>query len=163
MFHARLPFRTGPGLVLFAVILLPQTQAVAADPLARCRAIADPGARLACYDAIAPSAEQGSAAMAADASSPAAASADTFGMPQRIRPEDRPSISATVVATDFDPKLGFATLTLDNGQVWQTSSNGTLAGRLREGQAVTIRDGGMFGYRLRIEGRTGFQAVTRVK
>lgn len=52
---------------------------------------------------------------------------------------------------------------LENGQIWREGSNSSLRGRIRIGSNATISRGGIGGYRLRVEGRTGFVSVIRVR
>lgn len=52
---------------------------------------------------------------------------------------------------------------LDNGQLWLETSNSSLRGDIREGASVTIRRGKLSGFRLRVDGRTGFVGVRRVR
>lgn len=88
---------------------------------------------------------------------------DSFGKESTDDEDAVKELKAVVAAVDFDPAMGAARIQLDNGQEWRTTSNGTLAGRLRPGQNVTIYQGGLFGYRLRVDDRVGMQGVVRVK
>jgi hypothetical protein len=52
---------------------------------------------------------------------------------------------------------------LENGQMWREGNNSSLRGRIRDNSVATVSRGGVGGYRLRIEGRTGFISVTRIR
>lgn len=152
--------------------VLAKEQAVPSQPavfqaVIACKTIIDPAERLACYDRsveeLAASAKARTLVVS-DVATVKAQDAKSFGLAEQKSAEDsKVTQSAKISAVNFNPGSGEAVVTLDNGQVWKTSSNGTLAERLRAGQNVTITQGGMFGYRLRIYGRTGFQAVVRIR
>lgn len=72
-------------------------------------------------------------------------------------------LSATIGSVQYNPVLQLAVIALDNGQVWETTSNGTLLQRLRAGQQVRITPSMLGGFRLRIEGVRGFQGVKRTR
>ena len=85
---------------------------------------------------------------------------ETFGKPRQQASEEG-TLEAVIASVQLDESMGLASIRLDNGQVWQTTSNGSLIYRLRAGQRVTIARGAFSGYRLRIEGTKGFQGVRR--
>ena len=122
-----------------AHLLLLVSSGAAADEgaLLKCRALADNGARLACYDAIPAGTPVGTraaapqvpapAAAVAQAAAPAApgsAAASGFGLPEK-KPEQAPpsSIESTIVGTSSGWTPG-AMITLANGQVWRVLDGG---------------------------------------
>jgi hypothetical protein len=162
--------------VAAAVLVLPVTLAAAGADLAACRAIADDGARLACYDALAEAATTPAvAAPLPHAASPAPAGAAVAGAPTATdlfgRDSDTaaaelgaaagvtplPELKATLTAVDRAPD-GRLRLTLDNGQAW--SQVDTRRANLQPGDAVVIRRGA-FGSFLLSAGRG--QAALRVR
>lgn len=144
--------------------------------LVRCGEIAEDGARLKCFDALVPHARKTDAQRRADA---AAKSTAEFGLTPVQRNEqakrDNPekaarqelarqpdlSLTAKIAAMDMTPYS--AVFTLDNGQVWQTTSYGSLRTIPRVGQGVQVKSGPLGGYRLTIEGKTSEVGVKRIK
>jgi len=136
------------------------------DPLARCRAIADGAARLACYDAIPLRATPTPAAVAPPTARPPAAAAapatpERFGLPSRPPSEAESSITSTVRA-GFDGWGPNSLITLDNGQVWQVvdSSSGTTTPANRR---VTVRRGALGSFFIEFEGLNKSPRVRRVQ
>jgi hypothetical protein len=143
-----------------------------------CAEIEDNAERLACYDAAhqappSPPAETsapppaGSATPAPAAAAPpeaksaapvAAAAPDEFG---REEPLDAPReyIEATIVEVTTSGFIHY--LHLDNGQVWREVEDSTL--RFREGRKVTITDGILNSYDLKMEGQNKIVKVRRVR
>jgi hypothetical protein len=151
------------------------TPALAQDEaLENCRRLAEPTARLACYDAIptrsrgaapapttAPIAPAGSAASAAAAVPPAAPSVDTFGLPQRAREEQIQSIT-TSVGKDFAGWGQNERIRLDNGQVWQVV-DGTVVAVRPGARQVVVRRGTFGSFFLDFEGVTQSPRVRRIQ
>jgi hypothetical protein len=112
-------------LGLLTACVLGSSQTLAADP-SLCAAIADPAARLICYDAAlkpapaAPAAPKAAAApaVAATAAEPAKRSAlsSMFGLLPKRQKQDRPQLQASVV--DIQVRRDGQIVTLDNDQVW---------------------------------------------
>lgn len=132
-----------------------------------CKNVVDAGERLACYDrtvgAMA-TAREARDLVIADRATIQAKQQDSFGLKDKpVAADDRVALTAQIASVNFEPGNGTAVIVLDSGQVWRTTSNGTLIDRLRAGQQVQITPSGLFGYRLKIEGRTGFQGVTRIR
>lgn len=131
-----------------------------------CKSVADAAERLACYDrtvgAMA-TARDSKDLVIADRATTNAKRQELFGLADKPAADEAGSLQAKIAALTFNSANGTALITLDNGQVWRTTSNGTLTSRLRTDQTVMISASGLFGFRLRIEGRTGFQGVSRVK
>jgi hypothetical protein len=141
--------------------------------MAACRAIADPAARLACFDhaAATPSGGAGTATAATAAAAPASepppapllTPQQQFGLPERAvvaqevaagtRSADANKVDATVtkVVTAADRRQVY---TFDNGQVWRqlTHSGDILA---KAGDAATISRGLLGSYWLQIKGGRG--------
>jgi len=144
--------------------------------LVRCGAISDDGARLKCFDALVPNARKTDAQRQADA---AAKTTAEFGLtpvqrsehakrenPEKAAREELAhqqdlSVTAKIAAMDITPYT--AVFTLDNGQVWQTTSYGRLNTIPRVGQGVSVKSGPLGGYRLTIEGKTSEVGVKRIK
>ena len=121
-----------------------------------CRDIANDRARVKCYDAALdnvfgrdPEVEEGREAI--------------FGLPESSTSSTGSELVAEITALDEDPIYRRFQFTLDNGQVWQSTSTGSLKWGFRVGQKVTIRISSLGGYRLYIEGRRGFRGVKRVR
>lgn len=123
--------RSGAGLRLLrlpiAGLFLVSGAAASTDPaLAQCAAIADAGARLACYDAranppapapapVPPTAPAPERPATAPAAPPAPGD---FGLPKSTSPESRPRVTARIAGPlrEWQPGTLFK---LDNGQVWK--------------------------------------------
>ena len=120
--------------------------------LARCAAIDDANARLACYDALAgrksqdvaqttvtPSVTASAAAPAPAAAAPdPAAAAQKFGLSnvQQHKADEGPSAIEAHVAKALVDRNRRAYLLLDNGQTWLVTDDEV---QLDDGEAVTIR------------------------
>lgn len=141
---------------------------------ARCVALEDASARLACYDqsfdrpadrevapaAAASSAAAGGAASASSAATPAGASSDAaraveeFGLteaakrkrdPEKAKETMPESISASVASVSFRP-TGEVVVKLDNDQVWEQAEIVTTRARVKAGDVVTIRKASLGSY-----------------
>ena len=120
-------------------------------PWLRCRAINDPAARLACYDAV----QAQPAAQAA-----ASAAADRFGKDAR-RPDEVDQIRSVLPGRfdGWDPGQRFR---LANGQVWQATDGSRGAYNL-ESPKVLVRRGAFGSYLLEIEGVNQVIRVRRIQ
>lgn len=151
----------------------------------RCKAIAEPGSRLACYDAVAngigTAAKSATLAPSAPAASPLAsaggvptpqtaqASASTppqqtvgqFGLDRQAAQAQLESIQSNIEGK-FDGWNANAMLTFANGQVWQIS-DGSRAYVELTNPKVSVRRGFMGAYYLDIEGSNLSPRVRRVK
>jgi hypothetical protein len=153
-------------------------------PLLACRTVADPAARLACFDresarllpapaatattpAPAPSAPV--SAPAASAAIPASNAKENFGLSEGAvakkevdagaRPKELSNIDAHIVAVSV-AGAGLTTFTLDNGQVWrQLSAEGDLLAK--PGDPVTVSRGVFRSYWLQTKSGRGCK-VTRI-
>jgi len=93
------------------------------------------------------------------------AAGDDFGLPPKIREQsDQPGLSSTVVWYDDVYKIGHPVFVLENGQVWQeTEGKGRVEIPTDAPFRVTIAKG-MFGdFQMKVEGKTGFMRVKRLK
>ena len=83
------------------------------------------------------------------------------------KPDDGESaveeLSATIAEARYDPNTGQTAIRLDNGQVWLTTSTGSIRRGFDQGRAITIRPGTIGGYRLTIDGKPGFAGVKRIR
>lgn len=148
-------FRLGPAAcgALLCVLSLhgPTALADEAGALQSCRAIGDPQARLACYDALplAPAA-------ATRAAVPAPA-AQRFGQESR----DEPQAQVSRIPGVFEGWGPRSRITLANGQVWQVI-DGSEGVYLLQNPQVTVRRGVLGGFVLEIEGANRAPRVRRV-
>jgi hypothetical protein len=134
-----------------AVAILALLMGAGERDLSQCAGVDDPGARLACYDALAGrTATPGSAGPSAPMPPVPvpAPSVDAFGKaPVSTAPE---SITARVVGKLTEWKLG-TLIKLDNGQVWQAIEDRSYVyPNVPENPEVEIIKG-VFGYRLEIK------------
>jgi hypothetical protein len=154
---------SSPALLLAALVSGPALAATDAD-LARCRVIADPGQRLACYDVLAPAVA--GAVPAAPPPPPAvpaakAAPAVEFGFELRAWDLAPQAVDSRIVGA-FDGWEPNSRIRLENGQVWQVTdgSRGVMAVR---DPKVTISRGSFGTFFLEIEGRRQAPRVRRVE
>lgn len=138
---------------------------VAASELQRCRAVADPAARLACYDALAAQPTPAAAAPAA-AAGPAAAArpadpAAGFGFENRM-PAEAPDTITSHLPGRFEGWGGSTMFRLANGQVWQVI-DGSSAFYWLENPKVTLRRAMMGTFFLEIEGAARAPRVKRLQ
>jgi len=153
------------------LVMLAAGPASAADgiraELDTCRALANDGDRLACYDRAAgrilaqdaapepaPVAALPAAAApvaAATAAAPTAGAEDTFGRERVLAAEEtkrqeqqtRAIGELSAIATDIDTRMdGLMTITLDNGQVWRQTRPDSMF-RLKAGDRIKIQPGAM--------------------
>jgi hypothetical protein len=159
-----------------ALLLLAATTSALADDagVLRCRAIKDPAARLACYDAIAvPSAapaaaaqpKAGAPAVAPGAAPKAAAAPPTpaqqFGMEAKTPVGQLDAIESTIPGM-FESWGPNTVIALANGQSWQISDGST--GYLHmENVKVKIRRAFMGSFVIEFEGSNRVAKVRRVK
>jgi len=154
-------------------------------PILACRTVADPAARLACFDREsarllpAPAATATTPAAAPSAPAPVSAPApaaipapnakENFGLSEGTvakkevdagaRPKELSSVDAHIVAVSV-AGTGLTTFTLDNGQVWrQLSAEGDLLAK--PGDPVTVSRGAFRSYWLQTKSGRGCK-VTRI-
>lgn len=162
-----------PYFYRIAVLFLVATPAWAQDnSAAQCSSIADPAARLACYDAAQP---PHSAATPPARPGPAPSHYPEFGNVPRAQAPEPPSsgapasarsgkLVAVVVSYSLAPSGRF-TIVLDNGQVWKQveSDDGVAQFRKQGRNIVTISKGFLWSYDLKLNAMSAVFKVTRVK
>jgi len=134
---------------LFALLLV-SGAAAADDALLRCRAITDPAARLACYDAL-------PAATAA----PQAAAPERFGLP-RVSTEPKLDVIESRIPGRFQGWGPNSRIELANGQVWQVTDDSRGVYDL-DNPKVSIRRGVLGAFYLEIEGQSRSPKVRRLR
>jgi hypothetical protein len=149
----------------FLVFLLVFSPFALADDsgLLRCRAVQDPAARLACYDALAVPAPT-PRAVSPQVTSPRAAPAPTpeqFGL-ERPRFQDQIEAIASTIAGRFDGWGPNDRIRLANGQVWQVA-DGSSGAHWIENPKVRVRRGMLGAFFLEIEGTNRSPRVQRVQ
>jgi hypothetical protein len=155
----------------------------ASDATLACKGIADPAARLECYDlasgykadAAAPAGGVVAGAAASAAALPATAvpkaaaepvdAAATFGLSrEKIAETQQESVelTGTVAAVNEQAHPGRWVVTLSNGQVWEQRETTAASKRPRPGDAVTIRKASLGSYMMAVAGR-GSSRVRRIQ
>lgn len=76
--------------------------------------------------------------------------------------QERPSQSIALKSFRYDAYKKLR-VELENGQVWKSTGASDIRGRLRKGAATTITKTSFGGYRLKINGTSGFDTVKRLK
>lgn len=147
--------------VPLAMLLVVSGSALASDAaLLRCRGIADIAARVACYDAIPIGAD---GPPGAQASAPAPAPEENFGLEAVKQREAQPTAIRSTVAGDFSGWGPGSQIRLANGQVWRIvdGSEAVLA-PMKDPQVSIERNlfGTLF---LRVEGSNSSAKVRRVE
>jgi len=156
-------WRPSAILAVLALLAAAPAPAMTAEPqeFSDCLDIAEPGARLACYDRFARARRaEGAPATAAPETGEGGAQA-RFGKPEAERQHRIEAIEARVAGVRTNP-FGKLVVTLDNGQVWLQTD----AKRLRPavGDAVIVRRSPYgAGFRLKKEGGRRFIQVRRVQ
>lgn len=162
-----------PHLLFLAATAICTPALAQNDGVPRCQGLAEPAARLACYDSLfppraapAPNPPQTSAATAAPAASSAPAAPPSeavaqFGLPQKAKPTEIETIESTVAAnfTGWGPN---DRIRLQNGQVWEVvdGSSGTITPDMRR---VKVRRGLFGAFFLDFEGLTKSPKVRRLQ
>ena len=147
-----------PALGLLAALVAALPAHADDAPWLRCRAVTDPAARLACYDAVQP--QPAAAAAPTAAATAAAAAADRFGKDTR-RPDEVDQIRSALPGRfeGWDPGQRFR---LANGQVWQATDGSRGAYNL-DSPKVLVRRGAFGSYLLEIEGVSQVIRVRRIQ
>lgn len=142
---------------LLALLLLASPLALA-DPagIARCRAIAEPAARLACYDALPVPAADAKAAAAVPVQTP-----QQFGLENREVAGYLDKIDSSI-AGRFDGWGPNSVFRLANGQSWQVV-DGSSGAHWIENPKVLVRRGALGAFFLEIEGTNRSPRVARVR
>lgn len=140
--------RALPALALALLLASPAARAGTQEVL-RCLDLADPAARLACYDQAVPSLRGVPAApAAAQPAAPALSPEQQFGLPAAELRKQQPggsleTITAKVVSLR-EQAPGRHVASLDNGQVWLIKEGGRI--RLSVGEKVEVRRGTISGF-----------------
>lgn len=147
-----------------AVVLITLPVAVIAQQpdLARCRSIADPAARLQCYDALPLPAPAVRAAPEAAAPPTAAQVEQAFGLAETAKPANRIDAIKARIPGEFRGWQPQTVLELDNGQAWRIADGSSMVYRLVN-PGVTVRRGVLGAYYLEIEGLNTSPRVKRVR
>lgn len=124
--------------------------------LLACRDIARDGPRLDCFDRLMTDTFGKSVEVEEQREA-------QFGLPDTDIDDGNDEIVAVISEVQIDHRFGTTIIALDNGQVWQATSAGTIRRGFRVGRSVTIRSGGFGGFRLYMEGSKGFRGVKRVR
>lgn len=164
-----------PPIACIVLALLPAaTWAIDDAAFARCRAMADPGQRLSCYDALQPAAGTVARPSGTTAPSPgnvpaartsAATAAGTtaeqrFGLPAPAA--EVADVIESHIPGRFSGWEPGSRLTLGNGQVWQVSDGSRGVFNLVDPK-VRVRRGVVGSYYLEIEGQNRSPRVRRVR
>ena len=137
--------------ILYLPLFLSVAALASETTLEQCRAIADPAARLACYDGLPLSANAGGAASKAESKAESKArlpeTPAQFGLSREVTPSvDLASIESTIPG-HFDGWYPRRRIRLANGQVWQVAEETTRLYEL-DNPKVTIRRGVLGAYYL---------------
>lgn len=88
--------------------------------------------------------------------------ADALAAAEALEPAEPEEVTSPITETLVDATQRRVFL-LENGQIWREGNNSSLRGRVRVGSIATVSRGGLGGFRLRVEGRTGFISVSRIR
>jgi hypothetical protein len=151
----------------------PAERPEAFEALMRCRAIADEGERLKCFDSAA--ARLGEAAdkrelVVVDRKQMRETKRSLFGLdipnlnPFGGGPDDEEEIKSVegVVASARQEGNGRWTVTLEDGSTWAQTDNNTIAMRPRKGHKVKITRAALGSYMMRINGQPGVRAKRQI-
>lgn len=163
-----IPTKLLPSLLLGLAMASPAVAQGTAS-LQACRALTDPAARLACYDALPlPAAAPAPAATAAPAAAapvapaaPAATAQSNFGLEAKTA-QDAPDAIDSSIEGRFEGWDGKTRIKLANGQVWQVTdgSHGVLN---LSNPKVRVRRGVFGAFYMDIEGTNRSPKVRRVQ
>lgn len=147
--------------------------AAASSPYAKCGAITDDSARLACFDETLAGESTRLAKQEAEQEERAE---EQFGLtPAQVRAraeaagEEAPvaeggAVLATVLEVYVESRTRLRRFLLDNGQLWAEANASTSMRRNpKSGQQVMISDGPFGSFQLRVEGKNGFLRVKRLR
>lgn len=143
---------------LACTLLFLSGSAWADEAILKCRALADNGARLACYDAI--DVKSRSAALPAVAPS----KEQEFGLRPAARPkrEEAPQSVSSTIPGSFDGWRPGAQIRLANGQVWRVLDGEEVVLAPAENRKATIERGMLGGLYLKVEGTNHTARVSRI-
>ena len=152
-------------LVVLAGLLLPGStmllaQARTQDPMLECRGIGNKAERLDCYDKGMDAIYGVDEELVAQREERAKRK---FGLPEGDNGLEMTEMTAKIANVYNDMKFNQMLIELDNGQLWRTTSTGSLRSAIRPGREATIGPGLVGGYRIRVKGGNGFRGVIRIK
>jgi hypothetical protein len=160
--------------ILYLPLFLSAAALASETTLEQCRGIADPSARLACYDGLPLPANTGGAESKAEAKAESKGESKAeskgrvpetpaqFGLSREVTPSvDLASIESTIPG-HFDGWYPKRRVRLANGQVWQVADATTLHYEL-DNPKVTIRRGVLGAYYLNLSIDNRSIRVTRVE
>lgn len=144
----------------------PGVQPAVFQAILDCRAIADPAARLACYDASATALDSAARArevLVVDRATASQTKRSLFGMAMpRVKlfgendVEEVEQIDTTIVST-YSARDGAQVFVLADGARWkQTDGRNTFA---KAGQPITIRKGSLGSFFARVNNQTGVRVI----
>ncbi len=153
-------------------ILITASTASSASELRDCAAVAEPTARLACYDRLnPPQSEPATAAPAATITAPVASAppaiveAERFGaetLPPKAGDPEVPDAIESHISGSFTGWKKDTEFKLDNGQVWRCIDCSETYYRA-ENPAVTVKRNFVGSYWLKVEGLNTQARVRRIK
>jgi hypothetical protein len=127
--------------------------------LQRCRAIADPTARLACYDALQVPAE---AKVAPPGAPLPRATPEQFGFEEKLIPMPAVDSIESTIPGHFEGWWPNAVFRLANGQVWQVTDGSNRVAD-SDNPKITIQRGMMGAYYLNLDGENRTVRVKRLQ
>lgn len=143
------------------------TSSAAVQALARCRAVAEESARLACYDAAAASlvaAERSGEVVVVDREQARAARRQAFGFNLPTLDVFRPSVgddesdrTSLVIARAARDGAGKWVLRSQDGQVWRQTDGERLSRAPRAGSRAEVRRAMLGSYLMNIDGQTAIR------
>lgn len=161
-----------PILLLASPSLAAAPEEAVLRPFEECAKIGGSDERLQCYDAAV---QRARSIAETNIASREVQRKEEFGLSApRRETEEAPErangledglteINAAITETYSDARRGSRLFILENGQIWQESSRGTLGRTPKAGSIAIIRKGGFGGYQLRVKDRNGFTYVKRLK
>lgn len=132
---------------LFLACVIP-LQLAAAEASHDCAAVADPAARLACYDKAfppTPIAHEVAAKKAVEQFGLDKPTTPLLNPGQTLEEADPERIASRVAKVEYNGSK--RTVTLENGQVW-TLAEATSSGHMSSGDAVTLRKGALGSFQM---------------
>jgi hypothetical protein len=137
------------------------------DALARCVALSEDAARLACYDALfRDGAVRIETTTAAAPAAPTLTPEQGFGLGKRERAAPEPTepaeIRAAIIGTEWRDQGRLLVLRLGNGQIWQQTERLTLP-TVHSGDTVVIERAMLGSYLARLNGRAPSFRIKRLK
>jgi hypothetical protein len=148
--------KSGNTMKALFLFLLISSAALANDAaLLRCRGIADPTARLVCYDALVLAPAEGKPAQD-EVSQP-----QQFGLPRETNTTTLKAIESNIPG-HFEGWRGNARFQLANGQVWQVADGSSVFHEI-DNPKVSIRRGVLGAFYMEIEGTNHSPRVRRLQ